>query len=138
MSAFGDGRGGGIYILAGSATLSDSTISGNLARGGDNSSAGFGVGLGGGLDVGSPATIIDCTFSGNQAVGGDGFAVDTPPSIVAAIGGQGLGGGVYSGALTTTIGSSSFTRNQALGGAGGPEGQGLLLGVRMLRRRRKR
>ena len=39
-SAIGDAIGGGIEILAGSATVSDSTISGNLAAGADNSSDG--------------------------------------------------------------------------------------------------
>ena len=45
-SASGDAFGGGIDITAGSATISNSTISGNLAQGGDNSSDGAAPGAG--------------------------------------------------------------------------------------------
>ena len=56
--------------------------------------------------VGSTLTVNSGTFSGNQAVGGDGFAAGTSPSIVTGLGGMGLGGGVYSGAKSTSIGSA--------------------------------
>gem|GEM_PF-2757821 len=87
----GAGEGGGLFaLLTGSASLSDSTFSNNVAAGGDGGAAGTGgigrqgapggnggnggVGEGGGLvvDLGS-FTLTNDTFSGNSAIGGLGY-----------------------------------------------------------------
>ena len=69
-SAFGDAFGGGIDVAAGSATISNSTISGNLARGGDGSSDGGAEG--GGIFSNVPLVITSSIISGNVAMAGDG------------------------------------------------------------------
>ncbi len=66
-SAYGDAYGGGISIHAGSATMSKTTISSNLARGGDNSGDGFSGG--GGVSSNPALTITGCTISDNLARG---------------------------------------------------------------------
>jgi hypothetical protein len=147
-SAVGDADGGGIWIDAGSATLSDSTLSGNLAEGGDNSSGG-GVG-GGAIFTEAPTAITDCTISDSLARGGDnapanaayGGAIDvfaSSTTITAStisgnrdVGGNG-GTGAYvgdaeGGAINNygnlTISDSTFDQNQAIGGSGGNSGPG--------------
>jgi hypothetical protein len=111
-SAMGYGIGGGLYIAtAGSALISYSTFSGNLAQGGDNSV--FGSADGGGLDTHGPTTITDCTFSGNLVVGDNG---GTGAYVGIAFGGAILQIGA------TTISGTTFVDNQAIGGSGGNSG----------------
>jgi hypothetical protein len=99
--------GGGIGFDNGTATISNSTFSGNQA-------VGYGSGAegrGGGADfVFCTATISNCTFSGNQAVGGNGGFGD----------GEGAGGAISALLLASvTISGCAFDHNQALGGSNG-------------------
>ena len=108
-AAFGNALGGGVYIAAGSAKISNSTISGNLARGGDNS--GDGVAEGGGVLTLAPITVTNCTISNNVTRGGNNAANNS-----------GYGGGfclVNPSPTITTITGSTFSGNQAIGGNGG-------------------
>jgi hypothetical protein len=139
--------GGGIAIEFGSTlTLTDSTLSHNLALGGaGGSGAPGGPGIGGGIDVGedkvypstvvhSTAAVTNTTLSHNQALGGDGGS--------GAAGGDGIGGGISvgSGALfpvhdpllteplhdhsSLTLSGSTLDHNEAGGGQGGAGGSG--------------
>ena len=98
----GVGWGGGINNHNGPVNVSDSTFSGNQARGGDDNTADntaspgvpfVGAGIGGGLvsDFGGMAIITYSAFTGNLAQGGVGAGGSN--------GGDGLGGGLYSGVL---------------------------------------
>jgi phospholipase/lecithinase/hemolysin len=80
----GDGQGGGLAVLAGSATVSGSTLALNVALGGSGRLGGNG--FGGGLYAAAGATVSLCgdTVRFNAAAGGAG---STP--------GQGSGGGLY-------------------------------------------
>jgi hypothetical protein len=115
-SAVGQGFGGGVEILAGNATVNDSRISDNLARGADNSSSG--QGQSGAIDLEAGTLVVSNTIiSGNQAVGG---------SNTGGLSGDGLGGGITNfGPLTVT--NCTFSGNSAVGGNGGTgefQGQG--------------
>jgi hypothetical protein len=93
LGGAGSGAGGGIAISQ-SFTLSNCTIFGNSATGGDSGS-GFqpGDGEGGGLAItlssGQTGLIANCTIAGNHANGGQG-------------GGNGVGGGILLGTGGTT------------------------------------
>jgi hypothetical protein len=67
----GDGKGGGLAVLAGSAIVSGSTINANQAIGGDGGTSGNGGdGLGGGLYNRGTLSLIQSTITGNKAKGG--------------------------------------------------------------------
>jgi hypothetical protein len=104
-SAFGDALGGGLYVLAGSATITGSTISGNLAQGGAGSSDGFSAG--GGIDCFAPLILTDSTLSDNRAAGGD-----NAPATSGAGGALDVSGG-------GTISGTTFSDNVSFGGNGG-------------------
>ncbi len=103
-------------------TVSHSTFSHNLARGGHRGSNVFGPGFGQGggiLNVGaiSALTVRLSTFTANQAVGGAGDA--------GVSGGNGVGGAILTGGnATASVSHSTFSDNQAVGGAGGSGGVG--------------
>ena len=105
-STFGDSFGGGVSVLAGTATISNSTFSHNLAQGGDKGT--LGEASGGAIYSQSPTTVIGSTFDHNQAVGGSGstgtFFVDYSF------------GGAIANSGSISIASSTFTHNEALGG----------------------
>jgi hypothetical protein len=84
----GSGNGGGI-CNRGNLTLTNSTVSGNYATGGDGTDYGGGYGQGGGVFNGSSGflKISNCAIYGNQAQGGS--ARQTAPYA-----GDGKGGGV--------------------------------------------
>jgi hypothetical protein len=105
-SAVGLAIGGGLNIAAGNATVSDSTISGNLARGADNSSDG--IGEGGGIDLSAGTLAVNhTTIASNLAVGGANSAFAS-----------GEGGGLANaGSLTLT--ASILNGNESVGGDGG-------------------
>jgi hypothetical protein len=87
-AAGGDGLGGGI-LVEGTANLTNVTLSGNTAQGGNGSSQLFepsnrpvgpgagGNGLGGGIyvDNGGSLTMHLCSASGNKAIGGSGGTI---------------------------------------------------------------
>jgi hypothetical protein len=116
--------GGGI-LLEGSASLSLSncTVSNNVASGGT-----AGTGFGGGIEDTSSAalTVTGCTFNANEAIAtGPNTVPGTPgytPGFIIA-----LGGGIdlaFVASGSATISNSTFTGNQALGGATGASAGG--------------
>ena len=119
-----DNGGGGIYLQAGSAMISDATITTNSATGTSGS--------GGGLFVneGAEATVMGSTISGNAAnragagievAGGtltlEGVNVSTNV-IPAATAMPGNGGGLHAGGGTVTVRGGQFTQNEATEGGG--------------------
>jgi hypothetical protein len=125
----GSGLGGAIGNgFEGSLVVSNSTLSGNVAQGGDGlAGIAGGLGLGGGLlnIQGGLATVEQSHLTGNLAVGGAGGN--------GADGGDGRGGGLFNGlndadaagnpipSVVTVLGTH-VTDNQAGGGAAGAGG----------------
>jgi hypothetical protein len=105
-TAFGVGIGGGLNFAAGSATITDSTINGNLVEGGSPLE---GNAYGGGLFTLAPLTITDCVLTDNRAVG-------------RAATGSDASGGALALEAATTISDTTFSANAALGGNGGTSG----------------
>src|SRR5262249_52844038 len=116
----GNGAGGGLYVAGGTATISDATLVGNTAQGGDGgdgfhahskdlSSRGGGGGkrFGGGLYVaGGAVTLHNSSVTGNSAKGGSGGqGYGGHPSGAV---GQGFGGGIYIDTLAL-VGLDAFT-----------------------------
>jgi hypothetical protein len=123
----GDGAGGGgISGGGGKLTITDSTISDNIARAGAGGSAvngtagGGNSAFGGGLQLAGETVLERDTISGNEAIGGAGGGVTgtgTPGS-----GADALGGGIeLEGTATTTfaIVNTTITGNTAAGGQDG-------------------
>src|SRR5881394_170215 len=98
------GLGGGIYVGFGTAYVVESTVRGNVARGGAGSESE--VGIGGGVANGLGTTELNrSTVSANLAVGGER-------------GGAGAGGGIANDAGTVYLESSTVSGNVSSGGAG--------------------
>src|SRR5262249_26825949 len=129
FSLNGGGFGGAIEVVTGTATIADSTISGNQAYGGNNGTVphalfratfsnfgGFGQGAGvdaeadflGFSAAGSAVTLSlnRSVLSDNVAVGGDGT-------------GNGQGGGLNALGVDVVLTDCTVRGNQALGGVGG-------------------
>jgi hypothetical protein len=106
----GVAQGGGIYLAAGSLTLNDDTISGNVAQGGLGGIGGKGGA--GGFTFGGPSGVFfPVSISGGQGgVGGKG--------------GSAAGGAFYVAGGTLTINGGTVVGNTAQGGAGGTGGAG--------------
>jgi hypothetical protein len=134
MALTGVGIGGGIANL-GTLTVSDSTFSGNQARGasessniGPNSFPGFGIGGGlanGGYPAeggGATATVTHCQFTSNLAQGGNGCTSTYSPGGIAgaagggAIGNFGFGTWDSPGLANLIVSGSKFSNNRAIGG----------------------
>jgi hypothetical protein len=106
----GNGYGGGIYVAAGSVTLSDDTLSANAALGGQGCPLSFrghsgngGNCFGGALYVaGGTMTLRDDAVTGNTANGG------APGQSYNATSGLGEGGGIYI-ATPATVSLDGFT-----------------------------
>jgi hypothetical protein len=118
----GDGAGGVLNPAfngpASTLTLIDSTVYGNLARGGSTTAGRGGTGHGGGIiTVGSNLTVSGSTIADNDArggAGGSGFES-----------GSGIGGGLaILAASTASVTDSRLTDNSAVGGAGGAGSNG--------------
>ena len=148
----GAGEGGGIFNAAGSLSLVKTTIASNQAIGGagtagvagaagtGNGQAGQsggsgGTGEGGGIfnAAGATLTINGTTLSGDQATGGEGAhgaatAATAPPSAATGrrrLWGRGPGRrAVQPRQRSLTGAASTFTGNNAFGGAGGQAGVG--------------
>jgi hypothetical protein len=117
------------------ASISDSMITDNQARGGQGTASGNGRdGLGGGIAnlFGAVLTVSGSTLSGNQALGGAGG--------LGGNGGNGLGGGIFNDGPSTfptnpdaptvlTLQGSTLTDNEAKGGAVGIGGSSVGLGA---------
>lgn len=101
------GFGGGISSSGGTASLGNTTVSGNLT--GNGGGAMFGSdsipGSGGGLSNGGTMTLSNCTISGNHT-GYGGYVT-------------GGGGGLYHGGAQMTISNSTITANGAQNFGGG-------------------
>ncbi len=105
------GDGGGIFNAAGSMTISNSTISSNVAIGGNGGNGGQG-GAGEGA-IGASGANGQSGTGGAGGGGGDG--------------GAGLGGGIFNAAgAKLTISGSEISVNTARGGKGGAGGAGFL------------
>ncbi len=87
-----DGRGGGIYIVEGSVTVTDSTISDNRAIGSDSRGGGIHI-------VEGTVTVTSSTISRNSA--------------------DDLGGGIYCYEGTLTLSASTISGNSAIDSGGG-------------------
>ena len=86
----GAGSGGGLYLAAGSVTLTNNTLSGNQADGGNDA-----IGL--------------RTAPGNGEISGE---------VGGSGGGAGSGGGLYVATGTLTLANDTLNSNQAGGGSG--------------------
>jgi uncharacterized repeat protein (TIGR01451 family) len=145
----GNGAGGGLFIAAGTATLSDDILSDNQAQGGiggvggnggsgANGNAGGaggagGDGTGGGMCVeGGSVTLYNDTLSGNQAGGGTGGAggndISDGSGGAGGVGGSGAGGGLFVSGGSVSLTSDTLSSNQAQGGNGGSGGNGIFFG----------
>jgi hypothetical protein len=128
----GDGAGGGLYVAAGTAAITNVSFLSDTAEGGSGGpgcgGGRGGSGLGGGLYLNSGViSLTTVTFSSNSVQGGQGGAGEK--QIVAGLvggvptaggsGGNGLGGGLYVGGGTVTLHNDSVMKNAAQGGAGG-------------------
>ncbi len=103
----GGGFGGGIDNGFGTMDVGESTVSGNVARGGPG---GTGLGEGGGLANGFGTVTLDrSTVSGNYAMGGDA-------------GGPGEGGGIANDYGTVYVDNSTVSGNVSNGGVGNAGG----------------
>jgi hypothetical protein len=128
----GDGAGGGLCVVAGTAEIIDASFSSNAAVGGVGGTGcgggSGGNGLGGGMCVsGGLVSLTNDTFSSNSAQGGQGGAGENQviPGLVGGVptpggsGGNAFGAGLYAGGGTLTLRDDSVTKNTAAGGAGG-------------------
>jgi hypothetical protein len=123
----------GFFAYAGSVTIQNLALNGQVARGGYGGDAaglagGGGAGLGGGLFIGAGAnvTLSNVSFLNNGASGGNGGRVGS--YALAQSGGGGLGGnggyaggGIGSGATGGILGAGSYgiVLNEPNGGGGG-------------------
>jgi hypothetical protein len=120
------GGGGGIYLgTVDSATIKDSTISGNSTGPFGNPSGGgiwnsFGGPIKGG---GGRLTVSNCTLSGNFAYLGGGILNEVGPLIVSdsTLSGNSAsygGGGIYNYFANLTVNNSTLSGNSAIYGGG--------------------
>ncbi len=113
----GDAYGGGIYLdNGGTLSISDSTISNNIAQGGSGSDSG-GTAMGGGIygESNATLTISGSTLRGNAALGGDCSGEDCME------GGLARGGGMHDFSTLTLL-NSTISGNTAQGGDGNDMG----------------
>ncbi len=111
----GDDGGGGIYILGGTATLTNVTLSGNSG----------GLGYGGGIhNYLGTATLTNVTLSGNSAGAGGGIyilvGIATLTNVTLSGNWAGVGGGIYQeeSSGTTTLTNVTMSGNLADDGSG--------------------
>jgi CSLREA domain-containing protein len=115
----GGGLGGAIFNHNGTVTLTNSTLSGNTAQGGDGGNAlgtgnggNGGDGVGGGVfNLNGTVTVTNCTSANNTAQAGSG---GTANSGTAGTAGSGVGGGVYNLAHEAATGITAADANLTL------------------------
>ena len=90
----GNGTGGGLYVAAGSVRLTDDTVSGNIAEGGNGGDGAH----------------------GNNSSAGSGF--------IGGVGGNAFGGGLFVAGGSLTFLSDTIAANTVQGGHGGQGGNG--------------
>ena len=118
----GSGAGAGVYDeFGGTLTITNSTFADNKATGGaasyatQNVYAAFGQGAAVYADFGTVLTVTGSTFARNIARGGDAVYTGTDAASIAQ-GGNGEGGAFYVRAAAT-VRNSTFSANEAVGGA---------------------
>lgn len=127
--AGGSGLGGGLYQAAGSVTVSNATLAGNYAVGGNGANISHhsgiiyagegGAGSGGGLYVaGGTLDMSSGNVESNEALGGNGGGGSDFTSRN-GVGGTGSGGGVYVAGGTVNLAKVGLLSNTAEGGNGG-------------------
>ena len=129
----GYGHGGGVSIGGGTVSISNSSITANIARGGDGgrgasakvggatyrtAGGNGGDGLGGALyAAGGTIALVNCELTQNEATGGVGG--DGPGNAADGKPGQGVGGAVYiltdpdTGTPLSSVSLDAFTVNHA-------------------------
>jgi hypothetical protein len=112
-NAYGDALGGGVSVVGGTVSITDSIFANNLAQAAND--AQDGEAGGGGLQISAPLTLSDSTISGNRAVAGNN---PTPYGPTGGGGGSASAAGMefYS---TAMISNCNFSSNEAFGGNGG-------------------
>lgn len=112
----GNGRGGAIFLNAGSVGLLSTTIDNCDAIGGDSTGGNGdgGTGSGGGIFARFAATLTDCIVSNCQAMAGAANGTGNNPSIY---GGGLFGEGIVTSLDTTWLSNSSTSNAEAGGGA---------------------
>jgi hypothetical protein len=133
----GDAFGGGVYVAEGIATLTNDTLSGNSAQGGQGGVGGIkegsgqggaggsgGNGFGGGLcAVQGAITLTNDTLSGNHAQGGFGGNDNDGNG---GNGGNASGGGLFIlGSSTITLANTLIAQDTLTAGGGGGFGGSL-------------
>jgi hypothetical protein len=118
--AGGAGAGGGVYLASGNVTLSNDSLSGNIATGSTGGQGGQGGQSGTGLN-GAPYAPPFANFGGSGHTGGIGG-----PGGPGGLAGGGSGGGLYvaPGTLSVSLTNDTLSANNARGGTGGAGGTG--------------
>ncbi len=115
----GKAYGGGVWVTGAIVTLSNSTLSGNLAQGGKSFAASsdllHAAAYGGGLYASKViVTVTDDSFmTDNTAHGGDGSTEQEGPG---SVGGRAYGGGMYVTDAGANVTNSSLLNNEARAG----------------------
>jgi hypothetical protein len=108
---YGYANGGGLYVTGATATLSNSTISGNSSTGTFTGGAGLVDGYGGGLSCDNGTlTLTGCSVAGNTVTGGNDV---------------GQGGGVHGYQSTVTPTNCTIANNTAVCDSGSSYGGGV-------------
>jgi hypothetical protein len=122
--------GGGINN-AGTLTVNDCTLSGNVAYFWDA----YASNAGGAIANSGTLTLNNSTISGNKAVGRPGYVAPPTTTGSGGVGGgslpaaNGLGGGIYTSGGTLSINSSTIANNEATGGSTGGYGSAAIPGL---------
>jgi hypothetical protein len=126
-----EARGGGLASLGttGSVSVTNSTLSGNVAQGGDgpagvNNNVGSGAKGGSVYFEGGTLDIEGSRIANSNANGGNGGGVDQNGQTNGGNGGAAQGGGVWIGAGTVTVNNTTFESTAANGGNSGAGGNG--------------
>ena len=124
-----EARGGGLASLGESARdITDSTLSGNVAQGGNgpggNNNIGSGAKGGSIYFEGGTLNITGSRIDTSAANGGNGTAVPQDGMLNGGFGGLAQGGGVWVGGGTVNISNTTFESTVANGGNSGAGGNG--------------
>jgi hypothetical protein len=114
---------GGAIDNDGTAVVTGSTFTSNVAQGITGSNGTGGGGHAGAIASDGPLTLSNSSFTANTAIAGDG-AAGTAAGGAGGKGGQAEGGAValYGAGNVDSISGCTFTNNQSLGGQGGAGG----------------
>src|SRR5262249_53120558 len=118
------GTEGGALDNDGTAVVSDSTFTGNVARGVTGSDGSGGSGKAGAIASDGTLTVRHSSFTANRAIAGDGAA--GAAGQAGGDGGQAEGGAValFGAGNADSISGSLFAKNRSQGGTGGAGGGG--------------